>query len=124
MNVYIVPAGSKHPLEAVKFAMWAGNGVPVIANENIWRTYSGYKQGPNSPKNIWQLHDDAAYKVTELLSSSPNATNGPLLPISAQLNNEMTTAEQTVYYGKEDAVKAMTDLQNRMQPLLDKGLHQ
>jgi hypothetical protein len=36
----------------------------------------------------------------------------------------MTTASETVYYGKESALKAMTDLQSRMQPLLDKSLHQ
>ena len=94
----MVPAGSKHPLEAVKFAMWAGNGSAVIGNENIWRTFAGYKQGANAPKNIWQQHDDPAYKVTEKLTVSPNAQNPPLLPISAQLTNEMITAEQTVYY--------------------------
>jgi hypothetical protein len=124
MNVYLVPTGSKHPLEAVKFAMWAGNGVAVIGNENIWRTFAGYRQGSNSPKNIWQQHDDPVYKVTELLDASPNAQNPPLLPISAQLHDELLTAEQTVYYGKETALKAMTDLQNRLQPLLDKGLRQ
>ncbi len=123
-NVYIVPQGSKHPLEAVKFAMWAGNGTAVIGNENIWRTFSGYKQGPDAPKNIWQKNNDPIYKVTELLSASPNAQNPPLLPISAQLSNELQTAEQDVYYGKESALKAMTDLQNRLQPILDKDLHQ
>jgi len=40
------------------------------------------------------------------------------------LSNEMTTAEQKVYYGKQTALQALTDLQKRMQPLLDKGLHQ
>jgi ABC-type glycerol-3-phosphate transport system substrate-binding protein len=124
MNVYLVPTGSKHPLEAVKFAMWAGNGTAVIGNENIWRTFSGYKQPADAPKNIWQLHNDPVYKVTELLDKSPNATNGPLLPIEAQLDNEMNTAEQTVYYGKATAAKAMADLQTRMQALLDKSLHQ
>ncbi len=123
-NVYMVPAGSKHPLEAVKFAMWAGNGSAVIGNENIWRTFAGYKQGANAPKNIWQQHDDPIYKVTEKLDVSPNAQNPPLLPISAQLANELQTAEQNVYYGKETALKAMTDLQNRLQPILDKSLHQ
>ncbi|MGH2391665.1 MAG: hypothetical protein ACRDIE_26010, partial [Chloroflexota bacterium] len=124
INIYMVPMGSKHPLEAVKFAMWAGNGVAVIGNENIWHTFSGYKQGPHSPKNIWQQRNDPVYKVTEELLKSPNTTNGPLLPISAQLNNEMQTAAQTVYYGKGEALKTLTDLQNRMQPLLDKALHQ
>ncbi len=123
-NVYIVPAGSKHPLEAVKFAMWAGNGSAVIGNENIWRTFSGYRQGPDSPKNIWQQHNDPIYKVTEKLDVSPNAQNPPLLPISSQLSNELWTAEQNVFYGKESALKAMTDLQNRLQPILDKDLHQ
>jgi len=123
-NVYMVPAGSKHPLEAVQFAMWAGNGKAVIGNENVWHTFSGYKQGADAPKNIWQIHHDAAYAVTEKLSVSPNAKNPPLLPISAQLSNEMTTAEQKVYYGKQTALQALTDLQKRMQPLLDKGLHQ
>ena len=67
VNIYFVPVGSKHPLEAVKFAMWAGNGVAVIGNENIWHTFSGYKQGPDSPKNIWQQRGDPVYKVTEQL---------------------------------------------------------
>jgi multiple sugar transport system substrate-binding protein len=124
INIYFVPKGSKHPLEAVKFAMWAGNGVAVIGNENIWHTFSGYKQGPHAPKNIWQQRNDPVYKVTEQLLKSPNTTNGPLLPISSQLNNEMQTAAQTVYYGKGSALKTLTDLQNRMQPLLDKALHQ
>ncbi len=123
-NIYMVPAGSKHPLEAVKFAMWAGNGSAVIGNENIWRTFAGYKQAANGPKNVWQQHDDPAYKVSETLQSSPNAENPPLLPISSQLANELITAEQQVYYGKQSAMKAMTDLQNRLQPILDKGLHQ
>jgi multiple sugar transport system substrate-binding protein len=124
MNVYMVPVGSKHPLEAVKFAMWAGNGTAVIGNENVWRTYSGYKQPPNGPKNIWQQHNDAAYKVTELLSASPNATNGPLLPISAQLQNDLTAAEQKVIYGQATAMEALSEVQNRLQPILDKALHQ
>ena len=64
------------------------------------------------------------YADTEKLDVSPNAQNPPLLPISAQLFNEMQTAEQEVYYGKETALKAMTDLQKRLQPILDKGLHQ
>lgn len=123
-NIYMVPKGSKHPLEALKFAMWAGNGSAVIGNENIWRTFAGYKQTANGPKNIWQQHDDPAYKVSEKLQTSPNALNPPLLPISAQLTNELITAEQEVYYGKTSAMKAMTDLQNRLQPILDKGLHQ
>jgi len=124
MNIYMVPVGSKHPLEAVKFALWAGNGSAVIGNENVWRTFSGYKQGPNAPKNIWQTHDDAAYKVTEKLNVSPNATNGPLLPISTQLANDLATAEQKVYYLKSTPMQAMTEVQNRLQPLLDKALHQ
>ncbi len=124
MNIYMVPVGSKHPLEAVKFALWAGNGSAVIGNENVWRTFSGYKQGPNAPKNIWQTHDDAAYKVTEKLNVSPNATNGPLLPISTQLANDLATAEQKVYYLKSTPLQAMTEVQNRLQPLLDKALHQ
>jgi len=123
-NVYMVPAGSKHPLEAVKFAMWAGNGSAVIGNENVWHTFAGYKQGAGAPKNIWQQHNDPVYAVTEKLDVSPNAQNPPLLPISAQLANELTTAEQEVYYGKQTALQAMTDLQNRLQPILDKGLHQ
>jgi hypothetical protein len=36
----------------------------------------------------------------------------------------MQTAAQTVYYGKGSALKTLTDLQNRMQPLLDQALHQ
>ncbi len=123
-NVYMAPAGSKHPLEAVKFAMWAGNGSAVIGNENVWHTFAGYKQGAGAPKNIWQQHNDPVYAVTEKLDVSPNAQNPPLLPISAQLANELTTAEQEVYYGKQTALQAMTDLQNRLQPILDKGLHQ
>lgn len=123
-NVYMVPAGAKHPLEAVKFAMWAGNGKAVIGNENIWHTFSGYKQGADAPKNIWQQRHDAAYAVTEKLTVSANAQNPPLLPISAQLSNEMITASQTVYYLKATPLKAMTDLQNRLQPILDKGLKQ
>ncbi len=123
-NVYMVPAGSKHPLEAVKFAMWAGSGSAVIGNENIWHTFAGYKQGANAPKNIWQQHHDPVYAVTEKLNASKNAQNPPLLPISSQLFNELVTAEQEVYYGKQTPLKAMTDLQNRLQPILDKGLHQ
>ena len=123
-NVYMVPQGSKHPLEAVKFAMWAGNGSAVIGNENVWRTFAGYRQAPNGPKNIWQQHNDAAYKVTELLSASPNATNGVLLPISAQLANDLWAAEQKVIYGQATAEQALTEVQNRLQPILDKGLHQ
>ena len=94
MNIYMVPEGAKHPAEAVKFALWAGNGSAVIANEDIWRTYSGYKQKPTDPKNKWQRSNDAAYKVTQLLSTSPNATNGPLLPITAQLTNELWAAPE------------------------------
>ncbi len=123
-NVYMVPKGAKHPLEAVKFAMWAGNGSAVIGNENIWRTFAGYKQSSDAPKNIWQQHNDPVYKVSEKLQASPNAKNPPLLPISAQLANELQTSEQQVYYGKQTVMQAMTDLQNRLQPILDKGLHQ
>jgi multiple sugar transport system substrate-binding protein len=123
-NIYMVPVGSKHPLQAVQFAMWAGNGSAVIGNENIWRTFSGYKQGPNAPKNIWQQHHDPIYAISETLQHSPNVTNGVLLPISAQLFTEMQTAEQTVYYLKSSAQKALSDLQSRMQPLLDKALKQ
>ena len=124
MNVYMIPTGSKHPLEAVKFAMWAGNGTAVIGNENIWRTFCGYKQGAGAPKNIWQQRNDAAYKVTELLSASPNATNGPLLPISSQLANELWAAQQQVIYGQATAQAALSDVQSRLQPILDKGLNQ
>jgi multiple sugar transport system substrate-binding protein len=124
VNVYMVPVGSKHPLEAVKFAMWAGNGQAVIGNENVWHTFSGYKLGPNDPKNIWQQRGEPIYKVTDYLLAHGNVTNGPLLPISAQLNNEMGTAEQSVFYLKSTPEKVLTDLQNRMQPLLDKALKQ
>ena len=124
VNIYMVPVGSKHPLEAVQFAMWAGNGTAVIGNENIWHTFCGYKQAANAPKNIWQQRGDPVYKVTEQLLANGAVTNGPLLPISAQLFNEMQTAEQSVYYLKSSPEQAMSDLQNRMQPLLDKGLHQ
>ncbi len=124
MNIYMVPEGAKHPAEAVRFAMWAGNGTAVIGNEDIWRTYSGYKQKPTDPKNKWQRSNDAAYKVTQLLSVSPNATNGPLLPITAQLTNELWAAQQKVIYGQATAQAALTDVQNRLQPLLDQGLKQ
>jgi multiple sugar transport system substrate-binding protein len=123
-NVYMVPVGSKHPLEAVKFAMWAGNGSAVIGNENVWRTFSGYRQGPNAPKNIWQQHNDPTYAVTEKLAASPNATNGVLLPISTQLINDLWAAEQSVIYGKTSALSAMSQLQSQLQPLLDKALKQ
>jgi len=123
-NIYMVPAGSKHPLEAVKFAMWAGNGSAVIGNENVWHTFAGYKQGSDAPKNIWQQHHDAAYALTEKLAVSPNVSNGPLLPISAQLSNNMWASEQSVIYGKATAQQAMSQLQGQMQPLLDKALHQ
>jgi len=95
-----------------------------VGNENIWRTFSGYKQKSTDPKNNWQLHNDAAYKVTSLLSVSPNATNGPLLPISTQLNNEVGTAQQKVIYGKATPQAALSDVQSRMQALLDKALNQ
>jgi multiple sugar transport system substrate-binding protein len=124
VNIYIVPTGSKHPLEAIKFAMWAGNGSAVIGNENIWHTFCGYKQAANAPKNIWQQRGDPVYKVTEFLLAKGNVTNGPLLPISNQLNNQMATATQSVYYGKSTALAALTAVQNTMQPLLDKALHQ
>jgi len=120
----MVPVGSKHPLEAVKFALWAGNGSAVIGNENVWHTFAGYKQGSDAPKNIWQQHHDAAYALTEKLAVSPNVTNGPLLPISAQLSNNVWAAQQSVIYGKATAQQAMSQLQGQMQPLLDKALRQ
>jgi len=124
-NLYVVPAGAKHPLEALEYARWAGNGTPTVGNENTWRTFSGYKQGSHAPKNIWQQRGDPVYKLIEMLSASPNATTpGPVLPISTQLTDEMTTAEQSVYYGKATAQQALSQVQSRMQPLLDKGLHQ
>jgi hypothetical protein len=36
----------------------------------------------------------------------------------------MQIATQSVYYGKATALQAMTDLQNSLQPLLDKALNQ
>jgi len=123
-NTYVVPTGAKHPLEALTYAMWAGNGPPVIANENTWHTFSAYKQPPDAPKNVWQKRNDPTYKLVLRLAASRNATKGPVLPISTQLNNEMATAEQSVYYGKLTAERALSAVQQKMQPVLDKALHQ
>jgi multiple sugar transport system substrate-binding protein len=123
-NTWVVPQGARHPLEALKYGMWAGNGAPVVGNENTWMTVSAYKQPANAAKNIWQQRKDPVYSLVEKLAGSSNATKGPLLPISAQLNDAMTTAEQSVYYGKANAEQALSQVQSRMQPMLDKALNQ
>ncbi len=123
-NVFMVPRGAKHPLEAVKVALGFATGGSEVATEDIWRTFSMYKQGPNSPKCIWQQRHDPTYALELQLAASPNATNPPLLPISAQLANSVWTAAQDVIYGKATAEHALSQVQSQLQPLLDQALHQ
>ena len=125
-QIYMVPQGSKHPLEAVKFAMWAGNGVAVIGNENVWHTFPGYKQGPTRPKNIWQQHGDAGLQGDrEALGLAKRHERRRCCRSRPSWTNEMWAAEQNgLSIGQGHGGAGMTEVQNRLQPILDKALHQ
>ncbi len=123
-NFYMVPVGSKHPLEAVTFAMWCGSGPAIVGNADMWRSFSGYKQKPGDPVSIWVKNHDHTYSVIQMLAASPNTGSGVMLPISAQLANDLWAAEQKVIYGQATAESALAEVQNRLQPILDKALNQ
>ena len=73
-------------------------------------------------EEFFQLHSNKEIRLFDRLARSKNPITAPKLGIWPQVADELSNALTEINLGKKSSKQALTEVQNRMQPLLDKYL--
>lgn len=109
-NTWMVPKGSKNPLEALKFIAWFSDATRSAAVADKVFNISPVRSGPALQKTAGE---PVMKLAAELLSKGRTYTLPPLVDLLA-VNNELSSAFQTVQLGKADARTALETAQKNL----------
>lgn len=116
-NTWMVPKGSKNPVEALKFIAWFSDAKRSAAVADKVYNISPVKGAPDLQK----VADEPVMKLaTELLSKGRTYTLPPLVDLLA-VNNELTSAFQAVQLGKTDPKTALETAQKNVEKAAAQG---
>jgi hypothetical protein len=82
-----------------------------------WRNYLA-----KVSEEFFQRHSNKEIRLFDRLARSKNPITAPKLGIWPQVADELSNALTEINLGKKSSKQALTEVQNRMQPLLDKYL--
>jgi multiple sugar transport system substrate-binding protein len=117
-NVFIIPAGAKHPELAAKFFKFIISPEINANNFDVWRSIPVADKMFDSVS--WTKKGDPAYKVERVLANSPDSGHPALTKVSAELGERLNSLRDAVIYNDKDPKPLLTDLQKRLQAELDK----
>lgn len=117
-NFNIIPKGTKHPKEALEFALWlSGYKNEKVAAKDILPPGGWLPASPKIAEQAdyqkWEKENPYRKDYVNLLSS-PNLQITPILPIQQYMSDRISSAETNVLHLKKTPEKALSDLQNEV----------
>lgn len=119
-NFFCIPKESKHKKEAWDFMVW-------MQSDEAQRLLADTLHGvPNrrTALKIRSLREGETWRVMfgkfMDLSDSPNATHFPPLPVASLYNTELTSALDSVRYGRQTPEEALKSVRARVQKEMDR----
>ena len=114
-NPTMIMKSTKHPLEAFKVLQYMQSVEPAVKFANIIRNVPQMYAALQSPN----LAPDPRYRRFIQYAQGPKMTVFPVLPVSAQYQNELGRIEQLVINGKMSAQDGLNKVTSDMQTQLD-----
>ena len=118
-DVIIIPKWSRHPEEAFTFIEWTQRQDMLELLNGGHKKFSPLKEA--SP-GFYETHPNPHIKVFVELAKSPRWFSTPKTVLADLFNDETRAAADSIWMGEQTAEEAMRDLQERMQPQLDRVL--
>ncbi|MCL6626320.1 MAG: ABC transporter substrate-binding protein [Alicyclobacillus shizuokensis] len=116
-NVFMIPKGAKHPLEALKFAIWGSQGNILASDINTWRSVAVNQSSTKGIKfyNSNGQITDPIYKTVMKLAESPKSGTPALTSVASEMSNGLTSIRDKVIYNHADPGPLLKALQDKLQ---------
>ena len=119
IDAILIPKGAKHVDAAWEFIRYQQT---QKAMEKLCAGQSKHSPLAKVSEEFFQIHSNKEIRLFDRLARSKNPITAPKLGIWPQVADELSNALTEINLGKKSSKQALTEVQNRMQPLLDKYL--
>jgi ABC-type glycerol-3-phosphate transport system substrate-binding protein len=119
IDAILIPKGAKHVDAAWEFIRYQQT---QKAMEKLCAGQSKHSPLAKVSEEFFQLHSNKEIRLFDRLARSKNPITAPKLGIWPQIADELSNALTEINLGKKPASQSLTEVQNRMQPMLDKYL--
>ncbi|MFO0046464.1 MAG: extracellular solute-binding protein [Armatimonadota bacterium] len=119
IDAILIPKGAKHVDAAWEFIRYQQT---QKAMEKLCAGQSKHSPLAKVSEEFFQRHSNKEIRLFDRLARSKNPITAPKLGIWPQVADELSNALTEINLGKKSSSQALTEVQNRMQPLLDKYL--
>jgi len=116
-DVLMIPKGSAHPEEALKFIQYAST---QAALEKLCLGQQKFTPLKSVSEAFWRAHPNPYIRLFRDLSLSDNAVSIPQTGIWNEYNRELGNATDLIQNLKESPARALADVQTKMQFALDR----
>jgi len=117
-NVFAIPKGSKRPDLAALFFKFTQEARINADNFDTWRSIPCIDAIFDDVS--WTKKGDPIYALERELANNPLSGHPALCAVSAELNTLLKGVRDSVIYDNKDPKVLLQDVQNRLQPELDK----
>jgi ABC-type glycerol-3-phosphate transport system substrate-binding protein len=117
-NVFAIPKGAKRPDLAALFFKFTQRAEINADNFDNWRSIPCVDKIFDDVS--WTKQGDPIYQLERELANSPKSGHPALCPVSAELNQQLIALRDDVIYNNADPKVLLQQLQDRLQPELDK----
>ncbi|MDR0561260.1 MAG: ABC transporter substrate-binding protein [Spirochaetaceae bacterium] len=117
-NVFAIPKGSKRPDLAALFFKFTQRTEINADNFDTWRSIPCIDSLFDQVS--WTQKNDPIYSLERQIANSSKSAHPALCPVSAELNQQLIALRDNIIYNDADPQGLLQELQNKLQPELDK----
>jgi multiple sugar transport system substrate-binding protein len=117
-NVFAIPKGARRPDLAAVFFKFTQRAEINADNFDVWRSIPCVDAVFDDVS--WTKNNDPIYRLEREIANSPKSGHPALCPVSAELNQQLIALRDDVIYNNADPAVLLQQLQDRLQPELDK----
>jgi ABC-type glycerol-3-phosphate transport system substrate-binding protein len=118
-NVFAIPKGSKRPDLAALFFKFTQEAYINADNFDQWRSIPCVDKIFDDVS--WTKAGDEIYALERVLANNPKTAHPALCAVSAELSKQLANVRDETIYSGRDPLPLLQDIQNRLQPELDKA---
>jgi ABC-type glycerol-3-phosphate transport system substrate-binding protein len=118
-NVFAIPKGSKRPDLAALFFKFTQRAEINADNFDTWRSIPCIDAIFDDVS--WTKKGDPIYLLEREIANNPASGHPALCAVSAELSKQLAAIRDEVIYSGKDPLPLLQDVQNRLQPELDKS---
>jgi multiple sugar transport system substrate-binding protein len=116
-DMLMIPKGSAHPEEALRFIEYAST---QAALEKLCLSQQKFTPLRDVSESFWRAHPDPHIRLFRDLAISENAVGIPQTGIWNEYKRELGSATDLIQNLKESPARALADVQTKMQAALDR----